>query len=277
MANPYKVVTFRIEPLVPWREVAIAELAELGYDSFEETPDGLVAYILPEAFDPESIKTTTPFLVDGVTVSFTISTLEPKNWNAEWESQFDPIDVDGRLRIRAPFHAAQSEVPEVIIQPQMSFGTGHHPTTHLMAQAVLDRDMQGLEVLDMGTGTGVLAILAKQHGATRVQAIDIDEWSVENTKENAERNGVEDVDILLGESDQISGQFDLILANINRNILLDQMATYAAHLKPDGTLLLSGFYPEDIDALQKCAAPEGLQFTGKEERQGWCRLELTKG
>lgn len=276
MADTYTIVHLTISPLVPWREVAVAELAELGFDSFEETIDGLKAYILPPQFNADHLEATTLFQLEEVNVSYVTSNLEPKNWNAEWEAQFDPIEVGGRLRIRAPFHAAVPGVPEVIIQPQMSFGTGHHPTTHLMSEAVLDSEIEGKEVLDMGTGTGVLAILAQQRGASRVQAIDIDEWSVENTKENAERNQASGMDIRLGESDQISGQFDVILANINRNILADQMHVYASHLKPGGSLFLSGFYPEDVVTLQACATPQQLNVVGQVEREGWCRLELVK-
>ncbi|MGC6533558.1 MAG: 50S ribosomal protein L11 methyltransferase [Flavobacteriales bacterium] len=272
----YTIVDLRVAPLIPWRDVLLAELTELGYDSFEETLDGLRAFVLEGDFDAQALEATTVFALTEVEVAYKTSRLEPQNWNAKWESQFDPIDVDGRLRIRAPFHPAVPGIPEVIIQPQMSFGTGHHPTTFQMADALLDLDLNGKDVLDMGTGTGVLAILAKQHGAARVQAIDIDHWSVENTRENAERNGVEGIEILEGEADLISGVFDVIFANINRNILLAQMGDYARALKPRGAILFSGFYPVDVPHVTQATAPHGWQLELQTEKEGWSMLAFRR-
>lgn len=272
----YTIVDLRVAPLTPWRDVLLAELTELGYDSFEETLDGLRAFVLEGDFDAQALEATTVFSLSEVEVAYKTARLEPQNWNAKWESQFDPIDVDGRLRIRAPFHVPVAGIPEVIIQPQMSFGTGHHPTTYQMAGALLDLDLNGKDVLDMGTGTGVLAILAKQHGAARVQAIDIDHWSVENTRKNAERNGVEGIEILEGEADLISGTFDVIFANINRNILLAQMGDYARALKPGGAILLSGFYPVDVPHLARATAPHGWQLEAQTEKEGWSMLAFRR-
>jgi ribosomal protein L11 methyltransferase len=201
--------------------------------------------------------------------------IESQNWNALWESNFEPVDVDGRVMIRAPFHAPSptAEV-EVVIMPKMSFGTGHHATTKMMVQMILASDVREREGLDMGCGTGVLGIMAKKCGAERVVAVDIDDKSVNNSLENAQTNDVE-LDVRLG-STPPDGEYDLILANIHRNILIEHMPAYAKNLKEDGELWLSGFYKEDIAYLTQAAEKEGLIHTETKCHNEWQWLRMKK-
>ena len=199
-----------------------------------------------------------------------------KDWNAEWEKSFTPITVAGRCRIRAPFHEYDANYQlDIIIEPKMSFGTGHHATTTLMIQQMFDIDLEGKTVLDMGCGTGVLAIAAKKLGAQNVMAIDIDHWSVENTQENAASNNVA-LTVIEGGEEAISGRFDVILANINRNILLEQMPTYSTALNAGGTLCLSGFYSADLDIINNLAKQLGLQLAKTVEQNDWVSARFIK-
>ncbi|MBR5167925.1 MAG: 50S ribosomal protein L11 methyltransferase [Salinivirgaceae bacterium] len=259
------------------REILTALLAEIGYDSFMETPSGLSAYIPTAMFD----EAATAAAVEPVSAIFEKIEIDSKpvpdvDWNAEWEKTFTPITVAGKCRIRAPFHDYDDSYQlDVIIEPKMSFGTGHHATTTLMIQQLFDIQLGGKTLLDMGCGTGVLAIAAKKLGAGRVMAIDIDHWSVENARENAARNGVE-LTVLEGGVEAINGTFDVILANINRNILLDQMPTYSRSLTAGGTLCLSGFYKSDVAILTEKAQSLDLQPAGQIEQDEWVSLKFVK-
>ena len=259
------------------RDILTALLAEIGYDSFMETPTGLSAYILATAFDKE----VTAAAVEPVTAIFDSLKIESQlmpdvDWNAEWEKNFTPITVAGKCRIRAPFHDYDANYQlDIIIEPKMSFGTGHHATTTLMIQQLFGIDLGGKTVLDMGCGTGVLAIVAKKLGAQYVTGIDIDHWSVENAQENALRNKVEMM-VLEGGAEAISGTFDVILANINRNILLEQLPVYNCSLAAGGVLCLSGFYKTDVEILKSSAQSLKLQFAGQIEQDEWVSLKFTK-
>lgn len=265
-------------PAIPEnREILAALLAEIGYDSFMDTPTGLSAYIPADAFSSEA----TEAAIEPVRPLFEQLTVESKpmpdvDWNAEWEKSFAPITIDGRCRIRAPFHDYDAAYQlDIVIEPKMAFGTGHHATTTLMIRQLFDIDLTGKKVLDMGCGTGVLAIAALKLGAGSAVAIDIDHWSVENTLENAARNNVA-LTAVEGGVEAISGTFDIILANINRNILLDQMPTYSRSLAAGGLLCLSGFYAADLDIIREKASQLALRFEKVLERDEWVSARFVK-
>lgn len=274
--TPYLEFNFKINPVQPWSEILMAELIEIGFDSFTEEHDGILAYIPEELYQEENLKNVSLMSNPEVEIAFSFSQMPNINWNEEWEKNFSPINVENKVLIRAEFHEEQPDLHQIIIQPKMSFGTGHHPTTHLMIQQMLDIDFTGKKVLDMGCGTSVLAIFAKQKGASEVVAIDIDEWSVENSKENAQRNQVE-LRISQGTAENLGNEtFDIILANINRNILISDIPTYVSVLNQGGTLLLSGLCFFDVaDILQVCEE-QGLTLKNKQQREEWCSLLLEK-
>jgi ribosomal protein L11 methyltransferase len=266
----YLEYDFNVSPLQPATDMLIAELGELGFESFVETETGLLAYILKSEWQDHSLEDLFAFQIPEVKISWTRKEIEQQNWNAEWERNFHPILVGDRCMVRAPFHQPLEVDYDIVIEPKMSFGTGHHETTHMMLQHILDNDFEGKTVLDMGCGTGVLAILAKKRGATDVEAIDIDEWCFLNTQENVERNDCSDIKAFQGDSGLLKGKkYDIILANINRNILLEDIPIYADCLKNGGTLFLSGFYLADLDAISSKCAAYGLEFEKNLEKNNW--------
>lgn len=196
------------------------------------------------------------------------------NWNEEWEKNFEPIDVDGKCHVRAPFHPKTEAEFDIVIEPKMSFGTGHHETTHMMIQHLLETDVTGLKTLDMGCGTAILAILAEMKGAKPIDAIDIDNWCYLNSIENAQRNNCKEISVYEGEASLLNGKnYDLIIANINRNILLNDMQAYVNCLNKGGILLLSGFYNEDIPFIDAACTEKGLTYVKKLERNNWVSLK----
>lgn len=272
----YLEFNFKIKPLQPWNEILMAELIEIGFDSFTEEYDGILGYIQKDIFNEDELKNIYLLQNDEVEISYTYEEMPNINWNEEWEKNFSPINVEDKVLIRAEFHEPNPSMHEIVIQPKMSFGTGHHPTTHLMIQQMLDMDLENKKVLDMGCGTSVLAIFAKQKGAGRTVAIDIDEWSVENSKENAERNNVE-LDIELGTAENLGKEkFEIILANINRNILISDIPTYVSVLKEGGKLLLSGLCFFDVDDILEVCTEQNLQLEKKIQREEWVSLLLSK-
>lgn len=257
-------------------EIAMAMLGDMGFDSFQQNGALLQAYIDENAFgefrrDIEEYLKTAGY-------RYTCREIRQQNWNSLWESNFEPIDVDGRCMIRAPFHPVSGAEYEVVIMPKMSFGTGHHATTHLMVSAILDHDLSGQRGLDMGSGTGILAILAVKRGAVHVDAVDIDEWAYGNSQENIATNGVEGkVTPILGDVSAIEGRhYDFILANINRNILLADMGSYVKALSAGGVLIVSGILEADISAVTACAVSHGMKQTGVRLRDGWAAVEFVK-
>ena len=277
----YIEVTITMDDTSLFRDLLVDTLGNEGpYESFVETKEGLKAYVPKDKFDEAWLRQQLQDLREqfpNFNSQFSICEMEDKDWNAEWEKGHEAVLVKyegGTVWVRAPFHPHRSDVDyELIIEPKMSFGTAHHPTTYMMLGYVAELDMEGKRVLDMGCGTAVLGILAKMRGASYVEGVDIDEWAFNNARENAASNGVE-ITLKLGDASTLQGEFDIIIANINRNILLADMERYAAVLKAGGTLLLSGFYEADEAALVAKANSLGLTLKGKKNRDGWSALEL---
>ncbi len=259
-------------------EILTAYLADYPFESFTTEGTQLKAYIPQEHLTPCRAEVEALLAAEGIT-AYTFAEIETQNWNALWESNFEPVDVDGRIYIRAPFHTPPAgDALDVVIMPKMSFGTGHHATTHLMAATMADLDLRGLRGLDMGSGTGVLAIIAAQRGAAHIDAIDIDEWADENCRENIVTNDVAArITPLLGDASLLAGRhYDFILANINRNILLRDMPLYAATLATGGTLLMSGILTEDIPSVTARAGELGMHLVEQRERNGWALVRVEK-
>ena len=272
----YLEFNFKINPQKPWSEILMAELIEVGFDSFTEETDGILGYIQKDLLVESELKNLDIFENQEVQIEYTFAEMPNINWNEEWEKNFDPINIEDQVLIRAEFHETQNIPHEIIIQPKMSFGTGHHATTYLMIQQMLDMDLKDKTVLDMGCGTSVLAIFAKQMGAGKTLAIDIDEWSVENSIENAARNNVE-FTIEQGTAENLGKEnFDVILANINRNILISDIPTYVSILNEGGKLLLSGLCFFDVDDILEVCNAENLTLEKKIQREEWVSLLLSK-
>lgn len=275
MSLRYIEYNFTIEPRDPAAEILIAELGLFGFESFVETETGLLAYIPSEEHSEDVINEIQILKSDEFIVEYSVKTIEQTNWNEEWEKNFTPINVDNKVYVRAPFHDASTMDYEIVIEPKMSFGTGHHETTHMMIQHLLDLDLTHKSVLDMGCGTGILAIFAAMKNARPIDAIDIDEWCVENTNENIEKNNCEFISVFLGDAHLLKNQkYDIIIANINRNILLQDLPAYKRCLNNNGILLLSGFYTEDEPLLQSKAKELEFEFLKKLERNNWLSLQF---
>lgn len=263
-----------------WAEIILAELAQIGFDYFMdgEAEGTYLAYAEEANFSMESIQLLSEdYPMAGL--SYQTQLLERQNWNKEWESHYDPIEVEKDIYIRAHFHPEVAGYKhEIIITPKMSFGTGHHATTWQMLALQLTIDHEGKKVYDLGTGTGILAIMAHKLGAASILATDIDDWSIDNSKENAALNGVQSIRFLQGTLAQLQLEepADIILANINLHVLLEELPDYARLLNPGGHLLLSGFYVEDIPKLLEKTAPLGLKEKSRSERNRWAALHLIK-
>lgn len=260
-------------------QILMAEVAEAGFDTFMETDKGFEAYVEGNQFDQSQLDHILEKYNGQVNpLFFTQDRIEKKNWNEEWEKNVEPIFVDDACLIRAAFHKIEKKYPyEIIITPKMSFGTGHHQTTHLMISRQMKMDHQNKRVMDAGCGTAILAIMAYKLGAKEVEAFDIDAWSVENGEENVENNQCKNIHIQLGKINEVKleGKFDIILANINKNILLAEMSQYASFLNPGGQLLLSGFYIHDMEDLKAEAAKYNLKEVTHDERETWACLLLS--
>lgn len=274
-------IELTIDQLTPGEvtEIAIALLTAEGYEGFEENESHLTAYIAESAFGSETLqqlKYNHPLTFGNC--NFSTRTLADQNWNALWESNFAPVEIDGQCRIRAPFHATDPRFSlELVIEPRMAFGTGHHQTTTLMVRYLLQHPPAGKRLLDMGTGTGILAIAGKKLGADYTIAIDNDEWAYRNCIENIHRNSCPDIVVLSGGAEAIPDlAFNLILANINRNILLADMAVYAKHLAPNGQLVMSGFYLADLEAITDNANKLGLQYITHTTLDNWTMAEFVR-
>lgn len=257
-------------------EILIAQLGELGFDSFVENPNQLLAYIPTENLMKKEV---CEWLNSAPNIdNFTFKEVEDQNWNAVWESSYEPVRFDDFCNIRAPFHEAVSDVKfDLIIEPKMSFGTAHHETTALMIEWLKTEPVKGKRILDMGCGTGVLAILAKKLGAEYVEAIDNDVWAFENTKENTLRNETSEIVVELGDAANLSGKhFDWVIANINRNILIRDMAQYVQTMQKDAVILLSGFYKSDLDAVEKACVSNGLKYISHLEKNHWVAAKFVK-
>lgn len=274
----YIEVSFTMDDTGMFRDLLVDTLGNEGpYESFVETKEGLKAYVPVDKYDRHFLEVTVETF--PVPLKYEVTEMPDKNWNEEWEREHKAVLVEyngGCVWVRAPFHPHREDVNyELIIEPKMSFGTAHHPTTYMMLSYVAELDMQGKRVLDMGCGTAVLGILAKMRGASYVEGVDIDEWAFNNARENAATNNVE-IALKLGDATTLQGHFDIIIANINRNILLADMERYAAVLNAGGTLLLSGFYEADEAALLVRAKELGMTLKSKKNRDGWSSLQLVK-
>jgi len=272
-------LTCEIIPIEPFRDIIISELADLGFDSFEETPVGFKSYIVSNKLDKErTLKVFERFEEDGLkVVDLKFEIIPGTNWNAVWEKNFEPVEIGDKCYVRAPFHAPSDKFAfDVIIEPKMSFGTGHHETTTLIAEWLLEESLKYKTVLDMGCGTGLLAIIAARMGAEKVLAIDNDPNAYENAVENVERNNCPQVSVLLGDSALIGDEvFDLIASNITRNVLLQDMAKYVSVLRPGGKLFMSGFFEYDKQELVLKSEKLGLELIGEKTKNGWLALCFT--
>ena len=258
-------------------DMLVTMLAEIGFDSFMDDEQGLKAYCSAESRDDsgvENILSDPAFF--GVHL-LKVEEMPDKDWNELWEASYQPVVVNERCRVRAPFHEPDPGFEfDLVIEPKMSFGTANHETTAQIIQLMLETDFQGKTVLDMGSGTAVLAILAKRLGAARTVAIDNDEWAYRNAFTNCELNGIDDIAIVLGDALSIDGQFDVVLANINRNILLRDMHYYYEAMKPEAHIFFSGFYTEDLPSIQAEAERLGLRYRRHLDRNNWVAAEFVK-
>lgn len=260
-------------------EILIAELADLEFESFEQTEVGLSAYVQSEAFDEAATKTILENFDFSKITKCDIVEIEDQNWNEEWEKHFfEPITIGNECLVKSSFHDTDASAKyEILIDPKMSFGTGHHETTSLVLEQLLLLDLKGKDVLDMGCGTAILAILAKMKEAAYVEAIDNDEWAYNNSLENVKLNKVEDIVVKHGDATALGEKsFDIIIANINRNILLNDMSAYVQVMNPGAFILMSGFYKSDIPFIQEKAESLGLSFDGFEEKKNWVVTRFKK-
>lgn len=260
-----------------YSEILVAELAQANFEAFLENDQGFEAYAEGESFDRELTDQILKKYGAAANIAFSFTQIPKKNWNEAWEKNYEPIVVEGQCLIRASFHQPEKKYPyEIVITPKMSFGTGHHQTTYLMVKTMLTMDFHNRRVMDAGCGTAILSILASKRGAKEVEAFDIDAWSIENGNENTAVNDCTNIRIRQGTIREVglTGTFDTILANINKNVLLDELKIYVTYLDPGGQVLLSGFFTEDIPELLDEAQRRGLQEVKRDERERWASLLL---
>lgn len=278
----YIEVTFSVNPVSETANDIIAALAaELGFESFVESPEGTIGYIPAPLYNEESLhKALTDFPMSDTTITFVANEMEDKDWNEEWEKNFfEPIVVDNRCVIHSTFHKDYPKATyDIIINPQMAFGTGHHQTTRLIISYLLDIELQGKTVLDMGCGTSILAILASMRGASSLTAIDIDEWCVNNSIDNFALNHIDNIKVFQGDASSLAteGPFDVIIANINRNILLADMQYYVARMNEGAEIYFSGFYESDLPMIQAEAERLGLRYLSHRVEKNWTAAQFVK-
>ena len=277
MDSIYIAYDFIVSPKEPATEMLIAQLGYIGFESFVENENGVIAYIQKKEWNSDKVEDLYLLNSNEFDITFKYNEIEQTNWNKEWEKNFNPIQVNGQVSIRAPFHENPSLNFDIVIEPKMSFGTGHHETTHMMVQHLLALDLKNKKVLDMGCGTGILAIFAEMKGAQPTDAIDIDSWCYQNSLENVQRNGCKYITVLEGDSSLLKGkEYDVVIANINRNILLFDMKIYTDCLREKGVLLLSGFYKEDISIIESEVIKHGLVLDKMIQKNNWVALKYMK-
>ncbi|QJD97619.1 50S ribosomal protein L11 methyltransferase [Mucilaginibacter robiniae] len=277
--NYYELLFTLITPEDYYQDLMINALAEIGFATFEEADFGFKAYIQSPAFSKAAVDEALEPYHSLITFSYDVNLLPAKNWNEVWESNFQPIEIADQVRVRATFHESKPDFPyEITIDPKMAFGTGHHETTSLMMASMLETNFKGKKVLDMGCGTGILAILAAKLGATDLTAIDYDILCYNSTQENTALNQVEGVNIICGSKEVIPDeQYDIVLANINRNILLDQMQRYGEVLKPQGEIYFSGFYESpDLEIIKEAAAQHQMHYISHKKSKEWVAAKFVK-
>jgi ribosomal protein L11 methyltransferase len=274
----YTELEVKINPENPLMEILMVELGEIGFESFVDTETGMLAYIQQSDFDEAKIKEIQILKENPAIFSYSFQQMEDKNWNEVWESNYEAVVIANRCGIRAPFHPENKDVEfDLVIEPKMSFGTAHHETTSMMIELLLKEDIKGKTTLDMGCGTSVLAILAAKLGGVNIVAIDNDEWAYMNSQENILRNNEADIKILLGDAKLLNNlHFDLIIANINRNILLNDIRIYAASLNQGGVLLMSGFYEQDIAVIKEECLKYNLYFNRYMSKNNWVAVKFYK-
>jgi ribosomal protein L11 methyltransferase len=272
----YIAYDFNVSPKEPATEMLIAQLGYVGFESFVEQDYGVTAYIQKQEWNSKILEDVFLLHSNEFNITFEYNEIAQTNWNEEWEKNFNPIQVDDLVSIRAPFHTNPSLQFDIVIEPKMSFGTGHHETTHMMVQHLLALDLDTKKVLDMGCGTGILAIFAEMKGAKPIDAIDIDSWCYENSLENIQRNNCNHITVYEGDASLLKEKYDVIIANINRNILLSDMKTYTDCLNENGVLLLSGFYKEDIVIIEDEVTKHGVTFETMIQRNNWVALKYVK-
>ena len=268
---------FKVDPLYPGCEILIAQLSQLGFDSFQENNDGISAYIDSSVLSTVKVQDIQILNSTEFNISFESNNVKKQNWNIKWESNFDPIYVDKICCVRAPFHKKSNFKYDLVIEPKMSFGTGHHETTSMMISFILANSFYNSSVCDIGSGTAVLAILAEKRGANRIDAIDIDNWCYLNSIENIKRNNSENINVYEGEIENLMHfKYDNIFANINLNVLLADIPIYSKMLNKDGVLYLSGFYKKDINSIEKVAEISNLSLVDSKVKNQWVALKFTK-
>lgn len=283
MDYTYIEYDFKVSPQQPGAEILIAELSYLGFDSFVETEEGLQAYILKTDWKENLLEEIQILQNPEFEITYKQKEIAQVNWNEEWEKNFDPILVGDACYVRAPFHEPKEVAYDIVMEPKMSFGTGHHETTYMMLEYVLNTDLVGKTILDMGCGTSVLAILASKRGVKEADAIDFDSWCYENSLENIALNNCSNikvyegaVEVLENLSNENNPKYNTVLANINRNVLLEDIPTYAKHIKNGGELYVSGFYSEDLPLIKEKAASANLTFVDNKERNNWIAARFKK-
>ncbi|MCY1719162.1 50S ribosomal protein L11 methyltransferase [Prolixibacteraceae bacterium Z1-6] len=276
----YRKISIQIDPFQEWfRDVLTSQLAEIGFDSFVEIEEGFEAYIPSQLFSLRDFDKVVSAYDDDYDFLINSEIIEDQNWNKEWEKNyFKPLVIGGECMIRAPFHTEYPNAKyEIIIEPNMAFGTGNHETTATIVESILQNDLSGKTILDMGCGTGILSILASMKGAKHITAIDIDKWSYEGTLENASLNNIQNISVKLGDAALLGDEkFDLIFANIHKNVLLNDMEAYHNVLNDGGTLIMSGFYTEDIPDIKNKAESLGMKDAGYVEKNNWTAHSFLK-
>jgi ribosomal protein L11 methyltransferase len=274
----YMEVSFEIQPRSTGTEILIAMLSQIGYESFLETEEFLKAYIPASDFELTELYNLQKLLSTDYELSFTYQLVKSQNWNEVWESNFNPVLIGDSVFVRAPFHNSINSVKyEIVIEPKMSFGTAHHETTSMMIELMMEENFSGSSVLDMGCGTGILAILAEMLGARSIIAIDNDEWAYENALENIRKNKCSKINVFKGNAGLLGREkFGIILANINRNVLVEDMQIYSEHLNSNGAVIMSGFYSEDIQIIEHAATGYGLTLNKKISKNDWVAARFTK-
>jgi len=277
MAVTYIQLNLKIQPLEIGRDIALAVLSELGFESFVETEVGLEAYLPEQDWQADLLDQLYPLAENGLDIGWSLATIPPENWNTVWESDFQPIIIKNKCAVRANFHDPIDVPYELVITPKMSFGTGHHQTTYMMLNYLLEYPPIEHTLLDMGCGTGVLAILAEKLGAKELDAIDVESCCYENTVENIKMNNCQRIVAAEGDSKIIPNKiYDSILANINMNVLLLDISVFSKLLKDNGRLFLSGFYTQDIPAIEAKANQNGLHLVEFKEKDNWVSAHFSK-
>ncbi len=276
----YNKITINFTPFQEWlRDVLTAQLGEIGFESFVETETGFEAFIATRNYNHQSFNLVLNEFQEDFTFTVSNEIIKSKNWNEVWEKNyFKPLVIADKCVIRAPFHTDYPKAKyEIIIEPNMAFGTGNHETTSLVIESILENNMEGKSVLDMGCGTGILGILASMKGAKKITAIDIDEWSFNGAKENAALNNIKNINVKLGDASLlVIEKYDVIFANIHKNVLLNDMQTYIENLQKNGMLIMSGFYTDDITDIKTKAESLGMKDAGFKSKNNWVAHSFQK-